>query len=42
MTDYDYNYIWEEIDRQEKIEFEINVDMISNDEEKLYEQFKWL
>ena len=32
LTDYDYYYILEEISRQYKIEFEIDVEVHSNDE----------
>ena len=40
LTDSDYNYILEEISRQEKIDFEGYVEVYSDDKENEYENFK--
>ena len=40
LTDYDYDYISEEIERQNKIDFERYVEVRSYDEETLYEHLK--
>ena len=40
LTDSDYDYILEEIGRQDKIDFERDVDVYSDDEENQYVYFK--
>ena len=40
LTDAEYDYILEEIGRREKIEFEIEVDVYSDNMEDYYEHFK--
>ena len=40
FTDSDYDYILEEIGRQDKIDFERDVEVYSDEEENQYEHFK--
>ena len=40
LTDSDYDYILEEIVCRDKIDFESNVEVYSDDEENDYEHFK--
>ena len=40
LTDADYDYILEEIVRRDKVEFERDVDLYSEDMEDSYEHFK--
>ena len=42
LTGSDYDYILEEICRWDKIEFEIDVGVCSDDVETLYDNFKWI
>ena len=42
LTDSDYDHILEEVGRWDKIEFERDVEVYSDDEENWYEHFKWI
>ena len=40
LTDYDYDYILEEIGRRDNIEFERDIEVYSGDRENYYDHFK--